>query len=786
MNAFLRPAYALLLLSALTLSPAGRGAPQIDSFQWNGPPGTALQLTGRVPTNAVVTLQVNTNLVGGPWLNLGQPLLAPAAGGVTFEVPYESAAGGFFFRLQAVAYEVPLRDDGHQFKLTTTTPVPFGLLLEAVRRATGQNLYPVDPACADPFRLVGPLDLCAVNAEELFRLAGCAVWGVPPLGDDTNYVARFPVNTNGQPGTPAGPSGTGMVGDGFPGVSGRPDPEVARPEPPQRPDLKPLNPNFPPAPDGSGPMEDPGQVEPGHHLRLRVDLAVNGGVTLRRAYQLPGDALLDPPLAAAAAEGSVLCVVRSATGGITSVRLFDDPFAERRYEPPDDESEHIDRGTASLRVPVPMAATETNASGLTVELHRVIAPVPGEVLDGAAFTRYAGSFQLLGVLTGSQLQAALTPLPSLGDITLPNLPPPSLTTLFRGGPIGKKYNMVIVGDGFTTNANDQARLMNWGQEAVLAQAFTRDIGPEILNAFNIFRVNLYSLESGVTRVTATNTVIAGTEKNTALGWAYSGVWDNCWFYASEGARDKREQVVDALLPDADMIIVVCNVTGSGGCAGSGRISITLGGNVGDNWSTVAHEFGHAFAIMGDEYYCTVPANKCRPYTNAEPSKLNLTTNTVRETLKWNQWIPATRPIPTLRGHITNTTEDVGLFVGATSGTTKYYAGLYRPTWNGRMNDNSPPFNPVGYAATRDGARQFQMPDFRPPCHGRLQRRRTHRPRAQGRRATWPAPRGHAQCGQPRSHDRRAATPDQRGAPSNVVCQRPDQQSGSELLALPRP
>ena len=82
---------------------------------------------------------MNPNLVGGSWLNLGQPLFAPAAGGVTFEVPYESAAGGFFFRLQAVAYEVPLRDDGHQFKLTTTTPVPFGLLLEAVRRATGQH-----------------------------------------------------------------------------------------------------------------------------------------------------------------------------------------------------------------------------------------------------------------------------------------------------------------------------------------------------------------------------------------------------------------------------------------------------------------------------------------------------------------------------------------------------------------------------------------------------------------------------------------------------------------------
>ena len=165
---------ALWLVALPVVSIAGAAAPQIESFQRSGSPGRALELRGRVPTNSIVTLQVNTKLSGGAWLDASQPALAPATGEATFGVPYESAAGGFFFRLKVESYDLPLHDDGSQFKLVTTTPVPFGLLLEAVSRATGQNLYPVDPECADPFRLIGPLNLCAVNAEELFRLAGCA------------------------------------------------------------------------------------------------------------------------------------------------------------------------------------------------------------------------------------------------------------------------------------------------------------------------------------------------------------------------------------------------------------------------------------------------------------------------------------------------------------------------------------------------------------------------------------------------------------------------------------
>jgi len=155
---------------------AGAAPPQIESFQSSGPQGHALELRGRVPTNSIVTLQVNAKLVEGAWLDASPPVLALAAGEATFEVPYESAAGGFFFRLKAESYDLPLQDDGSQFKLVTTTPVPFGLLLEAVSRATGQNLYPVDPACADPFRLIGPLNLSAVNAKRGILRSDLTIW----------------------------------------------------------------------------------------------------------------------------------------------------------------------------------------------------------------------------------------------------------------------------------------------------------------------------------------------------------------------------------------------------------------------------------------------------------------------------------------------------------------------------------------------------------------------------------------------------------------------------------
>ena len=86
-------------------------------------------------------------------------------------------------------------------------------------------------------------------------------------------------------------------------------------------------------------------------------------------------------------------------------------------------------------------------------------------------------------------------------------------------------------------------------------------------------------------------------------------------------------------------------------------------------------------------------------------------------IEWNDWIPATRPVPTALANVVDQTQDAGLFPGATIGNGQWWNGIYRPSWRGRMNDNSTLHNPIGYTAIRNNARLRQEGDFRKSVSG---------------------------------------------------------------------
>jgi hypothetical protein len=114
----------------------------------------------------------------------------------------------------------------------------------------------------------------------------------------------------------------------------------------------------------------------------------------------------------------------------------------------------------------------------------------------------------------------------------------SVTQLRAAGPVGTKRNLVILGDGFA--AADQATYNNWIQTTLLgiSGAFGRDYFFEDASAWNIFRVNLESVDSGVsTRVydehgtpadASDDTITSDTTRNTALGIIFSGSWAHFW------------------------------------------------------------------------------------------------------------------------------------------------------------------------------------------------------------------------------------------------------------------
>lgn len=291
----------------------------------------------------------------------------------------------------------------------------------------------------------------------------------------------------------------------------------------------------------------------------------------------------------------------------------------------------------------------------------------------------------------------------------------SMTVLRQAGPVGLKRNLVIIGDGFT--AADQAAYNTYVDNTLMRDVFGRDYYAENAAAFNIYRINLESVDSGVSThtlmqsatdptVTVESNVVA---RDTALGMWFSGQWAYCWMdygltKAQQDAVEARIQnALNTWVDDCDNLLVVLNNPGFGGCGGGGRAHVTLG--VG--WDVTAHEFGHGIGGFADEY--SDASRPTYPLTT-EPGAVNVTINTDRSTLKWRQFVDPTTPVPTGVGAAANynqgprpatwdSSQDVGLFEGGTT----YEQGVYRPVENCRMNGNSPPYCPVCYTSLKQGA-----------------------------------------------------------------------------------
>ena len=270
----------------------------------------------------------------------------------------------------------------------------------------------------------------------------------------------------------------------------------------------------------------------------------------------------------------------------------------------------------------------------------------------------------------------------------------TVTELLRSGSNGAKRNLVIIGDGF--QAGQQNNYNTFVDTFVMQGVFNEGLFDEAANAFNIYRVNVNSTDSGVTQVDSNGNVT--TTRNTALGYRFSGVWDRCWMELGPNTQTLTDNILNNLVPQRDFVFVILNQTGTGGCRRGNTLAVTNG--VG--WAVGAHEMGHMIGDLGDEY--TGTAN----YTFAEPGRVNLTTNTNRATLKWRTFVDPATALPTTTA--TDTSQEAGAFAGgmsAASGTNvRYGSGLFRPVSNCRMNGNTPAYCPVCYNQLQESIDDF--------------------------------------------------------------------------------
>lgn len=241
--------------------------------------------------------------------------------------------------------------------------------------------------------------------------------------------------------------------------------------------------------------------------------------------------------------------------------------------------------------------------------------------------------------------------------------------LINNGPAEKRLDIVIMGDGYTSN-----EMPKWRSDAqkVVTGLMADPLFAANTKALNVRRVDVISAQSGI------DDPPYGISRNTALNatMACAGI-DRLVCADNNLAYNAAAQVTSA--DGRDVILVVGNTTRYGG--GGGYIATMTMHSAATELAL--HELGHTLFGLADEY----DYGSCY---GGEPSAPNVTRQTQRPYIKWGSQISGSTPLPTPTNRYTLGT--VGLFQGGNYCT----AGVYRPTENSKMRNLGYPWDAVNW------------------------------------------------------------------------------------------
>lgn len=197
--------------------------------------------------------------------------------------------------------------------------------------------------------------------------------------------------------------------------------------------------------------------------------------------------------------------------------------------------------------------------------------------------------------------------------------------------------------------------------------------------FNIIAVKSTSKDSG------TSEPSKGNWKNTVLHSNFDTFYSERYLTTLH-IKDLHDQLAGT--PYEHIIVLVNSERyGGGGILNSYTLSTTH-----NKWfrPVVAHEFGHSFAGLADEYAYEQEEVPMYPH-DIEPWEENITT-LVNFKGKWEDMIKKGTPIPT---PLSKDSKDIMTKVGVFEGAGYSPKGVYRPTQDCRMRTNeNPEFCPV--------------------------------------------------------------------------------------------
>ncbi|NTV84757.1 MAG: peptidase M64 [Bacteroidales bacterium] len=203
--------------------------------------------------------------------------------------------------------------------------------------------------------------------------------------------------------------------------------------------------------------------------------------------------------------------------------------------------------------------------------------------------------------------------------------------IYENGPAAEKLDIVILGDGYTT------------EEMVKFKADARRMADVLLSEEPFLKrktdINIRAIETPST-VSGVHRPHPGVFKRTALS-AHYGSFDSERYVLAYDNRTLRD--VASAVPYEFMVILVNERTYGGGGIYNLYTTVSVDNKFGEY--IMVHEFGHHCGALADEYYTSSIAYEI-PEIKTEPWETNITALFDKNNLKWKDLVEAGTPVPT--------------------------------------------------------------------------------------------------------------------------------------------
>lgn len=287
-----------------------------------------------------------------------------------------------------------------------------------------------------------------------------------------------------------------------------------------------------------------------------------------------------------------------------------------------------------------------------------------------------------------------------------------LTKIWDKGPAASRFNLVLIGDGYT--AAQQAQFATDAQDFVDFLFATPPFDTHC-SAINVYRLDVISNQSGADDPAA----CGGTGASVATYFDASFCGDGVIRRLLVANNATAIAELNTALPQWDQALVIVNSSTYGGSGGS--VGVT---SVSGTWENIAiHEFGHSAFGLADEYEywagCGVDVGHDN-HPAAEPVEPNVTIETNPALIKWASLIAGTTAIPTTQNADCTMCDTQGnpfpgsQVVGLYEGAHYYHCDAYRPVFSCMMR-NFAPYCPVCTQRILQVLAPFEPPNSAPTC-----------------------------------------------------------------------